>query len=589
MTMSAFLFLLVKLNLAMGAATILVSLLRRPLRLWFGAPIAYAIWFAVPTASMAILFPPRMGAPASITPVHMPAAVVSVMGPLAHSALRVTELLTGQSPLTAIAAPPPASAFAMPELLLFAAWALGTLLMALYLTRLQLRFSAAVRLGEAGPAVLGVLRPRIVTPDSFLERFTPQEQAAILAHEHIHLARQDARINALAALLRCLCWFNPLIHLGARWLRIDQELACDATVVAESVSRRTYAKALLKSQMVVTTLPLGCNWPGSQHPLIERIALLKRKPPGTARRLAGVSLVLLAATTAGLGAWAAQPPVAAKPMAAPQPGMALASLPATVAASSQTAGEPVADANPIGNGHHVDDVDNSKNVRTDKPVSAAPLSSDPPPQPVPNASPAPAPASAQTPRTVSIDAQTQSNIAAPPQIALVSEPIADQLTVPTSQSASPEPKDTLAQNTVAEPTTGEVTAAGAASGAPRPKTEAALLCILGVGPKGCESIFRAGTVPVSKRVMWRGGYNPYFRTAQYAGRNDAGDEVWDMKFIHSEQTYVISQPDQDGRVLRLFVLFSPPNRQCDNLVEQAVAHIGHIWASCHIGFSSSSS
>ena len=86
-----------------------------------------------------------------------------------------------------------------------------------------------MRRGEAGPAVLGFLRPRIVTPDGFQTHFTPQEQAAILTHERVHLARQDARINALAALLRCLCWFNPLIHLGARWLRIDQELACDAT------------------------------------------------------------------------------------------------------------------------------------------------------------------------------------------------------------------------------------------------------------------------------------------------------------------------------------------------------------------------
>src|SRR6476659_3340337 len=107
--------------------------------------------------------------------------------------------------------------------------------MALYLTRLQLRFAAAAQAGKAGPAVLGFLRPRIVMPDGFQDHFTAQEQAAILAHERVHLARQDARINALAALLRCLCWFNPLIHLGSRWLRIDQELACDASVVSGAI------------------------------------------------------------------------------------------------------------------------------------------------------------------------------------------------------------------------------------------------------------------------------------------------------------------------------------------------------------------
>src|SRR5580698_3881157 len=103
MTVSAFLFLLVKLNLAMGAAIILVSLLRRPLRALFGAPIAYAIWFLVPSASIASLFPPRVAAP------------MSLLGPIVHSALRVTEQLTGQSALTALAAPQLASAYAMPD------------------------------------------------------------------------------------------------------------------------------------------------------------------------------------------------------------------------------------------------------------------------------------------------------------------------------------------------------------------------------------------------------------------------------------------------------------------------------------------
>jgi beta-lactamase regulating signal transducer with metallopeptidase domain len=400
MTMSAFLLLLVKLNLAMGAAIILVSLLRRPLRLLFGAPIAYAIWFAVPIAGVASLFPPRVEAP---SPVPSVSAAVSAMGPLAHSALRVTEQLAGQSTImpSAIAPPSLASTTAMPDiaLLLFAAWALGTLFMALYLIRLQLRFSAAVRSGEAGPAVLGFLRPRIVTPDSFQEHFTPQEQVAILTHERVHLARQDARVNALTAFLRCLCWFNPFIHLGAHWLRIDQELACDATAVAGAISRRTYAKALLKSQLVVTALPLGCNWPGSQHPLIERIVLLKRNPPGTARRLAGVGLVLLAASFAGLGAWAAQPPVTTKPMA--QPGMALATLSSPVAAPGQTAvvpSQPVADANPVRSSNAVA---TSKIVHADSTVS-------------------PVPVRVQAPSSGSIAARMESALAALPQPAPVS-------------------------------------------------------------------------------------------------------------------------------------------------------------------------
>ena len=313
--MSGFLLLLVKVNLAMGAAIVLVSLIRRPLRAQFGAAIAYAIWLLVPIAGVASLLPPReIPAPAHVASVHAPAAPAPVAGFVPPSILNAIEQPIRQSVLMPTAPMKPlGSSYELFDTsrLLFAAWVLGLLFMAAYLTRVQIRFSAAVRRGQAGPAVLGFFRPRIVTPVGFQEQFTPQEQSAILAHERVHLARQDARINALAAFLRCLCWFNPLIHLGARFLRIDQELACDAIAVSASVSRQTYAKALLKSQVMVGVLPFGCNWPGPQHPLVERIALLQRKPPGTARRLVGAGLVLLTATSAGLGAWAAQPPVPA--------------------------------------------------------------------------------------------------------------------------------------------------------------------------------------------------------------------------------------------------------------------------------------
>jgi beta-lactamase regulating signal transducer with metallopeptidase domain len=545
--MSAFLLLLVKVNLAMGAAVVLVWLLRRPLRASFGAPIAYAIWFLVPAAGIASLLPPRVVIMAPAPVMAVLAAPASVIGHITHSTLRVTEQLTGQSALV-LSMPPQTSAYQMPDTatLLFAAWALGTLLMTLYLTRLQLRFSAAARMGKAGPAVLGFFRPRIVTPDGFQERFSAQEQAAILAHEHIHLTRQDARINGLAALLRCLCWFNPLIHLGARWLRIDQELACDATAVAGRISRRDYAKALLKSQLVVTSLPLGCNWPGSQHPLVERIALLKHKPPGAARRLAGVGVVVLAATSAGLGAWAAQPPVAAKSMAA-QRRMVLAARPIAVA-PDQMASEPVANANSIGSGN---DADTSNNTRANEAVSAAPAL-----EPL---------------RTVSIETRTEATLVAPPQIAPASEPsnetIADQPKVPTSEDASAESKDIVARNTTGAPPDGAT-----ALDIRRPKTEAALACLLGLARAGCETVFVGasfnefddnsihGLTPYESRQIISYCAEEYIHrvlnncpqgpleTVDRLGTNINGDDVYVAKFMHQKKTYVISQPTADGKV-----------------------------------------
>ncbi len=537
--MSGFLLLLVKGNLAMGAAIVLVSLIRRPLRAQFGAPIAYAIWLLVPIASVASLLPPReVPAPAHVASVHAPLAPIPVTGHGAHSALRAIEQLAGQSALMPLAPMKPlASTYGMfdTSLLPFAAWVVGTLFMAGYLTRVQIRFSAAVRRGQAGPAVLGFLRPRIVTPDGFGERFTSQEQSAILAHERVHLARQDARINALAAFLRCFCWFNPLIHLGARWLRIDQELACDATTVSGEISRRDYSMALLKSQVLVGVLPFGCNWPGPQHPLVERIALLQRKPPGTARRIAGLSLVLLTATSVGLGAWATQPPIAAKPVTGPS--IELATLPAMVAAPGQTAGEPAATVNPDGSGN---DVDTSKNVRANEAVSAGPAP--------------------ETPSTGSSEARTQSAIAALSQTDSVSEPSnkTDQSAYSTSRDASPEPKDTLARNTAGRPATGEVTTADAASDAsstaasgPRTRTEPYLGCYLGFGPWTCPNSLvtprRWCGEAYEYRLHGDCGQDGPLEKVDYLGTNAVGADVYEAQYRHTDMTYVVVPPGPHGK------------------------------------------
>src|SRR5690606_27588265 len=100
---------------------------------------------------------------------------------------------------------------------------------------------------RAGPVVIGVLKPRIVVPADFARRFTVEERALVLAHERGHLARRDPMINAIAVLVRSLGWFNPLVHVAAAALRIDQELACDARVLAKDRAPRCYAGAMLKS------------------------------------------------------------------------------------------------------------------------------------------------------------------------------------------------------------------------------------------------------------------------------------------------------------------------------------------------------
>jgi TonB family protein len=282
--MNAVLGLLIELNIAAAAAILFVMLVRRPAARYLGPHAAYSLWAIVPVAMLATLLPERT------------------------TETVVTEFLIGGVPASLAAARLEASASWLAPVLM-AAWAFGIAALTFMLVRRQRAFLRDAEIGLAGPAIVGFRHPRIVTPDDFARRFSYDERKLILTHEQVHIDRNDARINAAAALLRCLFWFNPLIHIGANAMRIDQEKSCDAEVIGRRPRvRRAYAETLLKTQLASRPLPVGCYWPAeSQHPLAERISLIAAKPLSGRRRAAAAALVLAVTTGAGFAAWAAQP------------------------------------------------------------------------------------------------------------------------------------------------------------------------------------------------------------------------------------------------------------------------------------------
>lgn len=148
----------------------------------------------------------------------------------------------------------------------------------------------------------------IVLPRDFGARFSTAEQALVLAHERQHLDRLDPIVNAATMGLRAVNWFNPLVHIAARALRIDQELACDAAVLARhSGMHRIYAEAMLKSHAAAFDIPVGCAWHTSAfHPLKERILMLTFTPSRLSRGL-GLSFVTAAAVGVCGAVWLMRP------------------------------------------------------------------------------------------------------------------------------------------------------------------------------------------------------------------------------------------------------------------------------------------
>ena len=298
MTAETILTELLRANLVASAAIVLTLLLRPWVLRSLGARVAYWLWLVVPIAVAASFLPARE----RIVVAPAPAIVVAAQEPVDEATPAPS---VADRPSAAAAAESPVSLPPLADVLV-AVWLLGA-------GALLARSIASTRRlatdPSVGPALVGVLKPKLVLPADFETRFDAQERSLILAHEAVHRVSGHTVVNGLVEVARCASWFNPLVHLAALRIRADQELACDAAVIAtRPTERRAYAQALLKTQLAPAFLRLGCTWTSpSAKRMGERIALLGR--PSLSRRAAmvGASAVAAAGLALGYAAWAQQP------------------------------------------------------------------------------------------------------------------------------------------------------------------------------------------------------------------------------------------------------------------------------------------
>lgn len=94
------------------------------------------------------------------------------------------------------------------------------------------------------PMTWGLARPVILLPADAATWPTERLRAALL-HELAHVARWDCLALLLAQVLRAIYWFNPLVWLACRQIRLEQEQACDDLVVYTGQEPAEYAEHLL--------------------------------------------------------------------------------------------------------------------------------------------------------------------------------------------------------------------------------------------------------------------------------------------------------------------------------------------------------
>jgi beta-lactamase regulating signal transducer with metallopeptidase domain len=230
---------------------LLVLAVRGPVRKAFGPHMAYALWL-LPVARLLLPPLPESWREQAAAPVAAASDIVAVYF---------------VEPLGAAPSAGAEGSFGLWMVLLLV-WAFGAAAFLGYHLVSHSRYTASllrrarvdrtiaqgrVRVIETdaahGPLAFGIFRKYVAFPRDFSERYDEQERDLALAHELGHHVRGDLIANWVALIVLALHWFNPIAWRAFRAFRADQEMACDALVLAGRAQalRHAYGRAIVKS------------------------------------------------------------------------------------------------------------------------------------------------------------------------------------------------------------------------------------------------------------------------------------------------------------------------------------------------------
>lgn len=206
----------------------------------------------------------------------------------------------------------------VPDWLLLALWATGS-------TALLLRSRAAVHgvsmLRRActehlvdgvavlvspayGPAVAGLLAPRVIVPEWALS-LDADARRLLLEHEGEHLRARDPLALALSIGALVVLPWSPALWWQHRRLRVAIEIDCDARVIARTGELRRYGDLLIEvGRRVAPGRPLALALSEPRSTLTRRIDIMTRQTQRRARYRAAAFAVTAVAL---VGAMAAVP------------------------------------------------------------------------------------------------------------------------------------------------------------------------------------------------------------------------------------------------------------------------------------------
>ncbi len=105
------------------------------------------------------------------------------------------------------------------------------------------------------PMVIGHLKPVIFFPMGAINRLSPEEVEAILAHELAHIMRNDYLINLVVSCVESLYYFHPAMWWLTSQIKTEREHCCDDLAIEATGRPLQYAQSLVAVQEMAFTSP----------------------------------------------------------------------------------------------------------------------------------------------------------------------------------------------------------------------------------------------------------------------------------------------------------------------------------------------
>lgn len=171
----------------------------------------------------------------------------------------------------------------------------------------QRRVRLAFTDGAASPILVGWLRPVVLLAPEAGE--WPEDRLlAVLCHELGHVQRGDYLWMVVGEIVRAFYWMNPLVFVGLREARGEQDKACDAVALRAGFPCTAYARHLVEVARCVrarAVSPAALSF-GRRSDLSDRIGVLldRREATEVGRpRLHRVAVLATSAILVATSAW----------------------------------------------------------------------------------------------------------------------------------------------------------------------------------------------------------------------------------------------------------------------------------------------